>query len=222
MLALVTVEVLVVVAMFTVTWLKSGKWWVWWYIGLNRDASNYKRAMQLNARGNAMDGNIERRGGNTVTWLPSTATHRLARHQQLWLKLSKIAKLWFPPPAPPHLVSGIFWRILICQTLSFVTNFGNLTEQWNMCAKCNEHKYGLFSGVSVAPAAILSKVNFLTGSQVFYSCCTTPLIFVVLLLPFSSTWSYLLFHHLWQELFMETFKRRNSVKIESSRLNPHF
>ena len=44
-----------------------------------------------------------------------------------------------------------------------------------MCAKCNEHKYGLFSGVSVAPAAILSKVNFLTGSQVFYSCCTTPL-----------------------------------------------
>ena len=167
--------VLVMVAMFTVTWLKSGKWWVWWYIGLNRDASNYKRAMQLNARGNAMDGNIERRGGNTVTWLPSTATHRLARHQQLWLKLSKIAKLWFPPPAPPHPVSGIFWRILICQTFSFVTNFGNLTEQWNMCAKCNEHKYGLFLGVSVAPAAILSKVNFLTGSQVFYSCCTIPL-----------------------------------------------
>ena len=90
-------------------------------------------------------------------------------------QIIKDCKALIPPPAPPHLVSGIFWRFLICQTLSFVTNFGNLTEQWNMCAKCNEHKYGLFSGVSVAPAAILSKVNFLTGSQVFYSCCTTPL-----------------------------------------------
>ena len=75
----------------------------------------------------------------------------------------------------PTLQLGFSGGLIICQTLSFVTNFGNLTEQRNMCAKCNEHKYGLFSGVSVAPAAILSKVNFLTGSQVFYSCCTTPL-----------------------------------------------
>ena len=78
-----------------------------------------------------------------------------------------------------------------------MTNFGNLTEQRNMCAKCNEHKYGLFSGVSVAPAAILSKVNFLTGSQVFFILVVPlPFIFVVPLRPFLSTWSYLLFHHL--------------------------